>query len=329
MTRLTRRKFLALGGATLAGIALRPLPPHDQTASKSARLGRVAEWAVNVRAEPTATAPIVGHQRRDDIVTYLEEIEAEGINPHNPIWFRLIEGYIYSSFVQPVEVRLNAPLQHLPPEGLWGQISVPYVDARVGPSPDAYRSYRLYYSSAYRIVKSTWGTDHRLWYELRDNRAPGAERYVLAETVRPIYPDDLAPISPHVQKKRIEISLADQTLTAFENDEPVFSTHISGGVGGNRATPRGEHQVVFKAPSRHMVGDDYDLPGVPFDTYFWGAVAIHGTYWHNDYGRPRSHGCVNVPTEAAKWIYRWTRPVVPYEKDNLRVQEGGTPVVVY
>jgi lipoprotein-anchoring transpeptidase ErfK/SrfK len=78
-----------------------------------------------------------------------------------------------------------------------------------------------------------------------------------------------------------------------------------------------------------MVGDDFDLPGVPFDSYFWGSVAIHGTYWHNDYGRPRSHGCVNVPSEAAKWIFRWTTPVVPYEEYGLRVQEGGTLVVVY
>ena len=77
-----------------------------------------------------------------------------------------------------------------------------------------------------------------------------------------------------------------------------------------------------------MVGLDFDLPGVSFDSYFWGAIAIHGTYWHNDYGRPRSHGCVNVPPQAAKWIYRWTTPVVPYEKENLRVEEGGTPVIV-
>jgi lipoprotein-anchoring transpeptidase ErfK/SrfK len=146
--------------------------------------------------------------------------------------------------------------------------------------------------------------------------------------VRPILPEDLTPISPHVRDKRIEISLADQLLVALENDEEVFTTHISGGVGGGRATPRGDHHIVFKAPSRHMVGEDFDLPGVPFDSYFWGAVAIHGTYWHNDYGRPRSHGCVNVSSEAAKWIFRWTRPVIPYKEDGLRVREGGTPVIV-
>ena len=329
MTRVTRREFLKLSGAALAGTASLPLPPRDQVAREGARLGRIAEWSVRVHAEPDLRAPTVRHHRRDDLVAYFNEVEAEGHNPFNPIWYRVIGGYIYSSEVQPVETHFNKPLQHIPSEGLWGEISIPFTDARSAPSPDGYRSYRLYYSSVYRIAEAVWGTDHRLWYRLRDNLAPGASRYVVAEHVRPILPEDLKPISPLVQDKRIEISLAEQSLVAFEGDEPVYTTRISGGVGGDRATPRGQHHIVFKAPSRHMVGNDFDLPGVPFASYFWGAVAIHGTYWHNDYGRPRSHGCVNVLSEAARWIFRWTEPVTPYEEDGLRVREGGTPVIVY
>ena len=335
MTNLTRREFLKLSGAALAGVALFPLPPHvplplrDQAAREKVRLGRVAEWSVWVRTEPDHRAPTVRHHRRDDVIAYFEEVEAEGRNPHNPIWLRVLGGYVYSAYVQPVEVHLNRPLQHLPPGGLWGEISVPYADARHVPSPDAYRVYRLYYSSVYRIVGAVWGTDHCLWYRLRDNLAPGRRQYVPAEHVRPVYPEDLTPVSPHVRDKRVEISLADQLLVAFEGDEPMFATRISGGVGGDHATPRGRHDITFKSPSRHMVGEDFDLPGVSFDSYFWGGVAIHGTYWHNDFGRPHSHGCVNVPPEAAKWIFRWTTPNFPYEKDWVRLREGGTPVVVY
>jgi len=329
MTDLTRREFLTLSGAALAGAVFLPLPPRALAARAGVRLGRIAEWEVWVHTEPDHRAPTVRYHRRDDVISYFEEVEAEGQNPYNPIWFRVIGGYIYSSYVQPVELHLNSPLQHLPSEGLWGEISVPYADARLTPSPDARRTYRLYYSSVYRIAETVWGTDHRLWYRLHESQSPSARRYVLAEHVRPIYPEDMKPISRHVRDKRIEISLADQLLAAFENDEQVFTTHISSGVGGNRATPRGRHQILFKSPSRHMVGEDYNLPGVSFDTYFWGAVAIHGTYWHNDYGRPRSHGCVNVSPEAAKWIFRWTEPIFPYDKDILRVQKGGTPVIVY
>lgn len=329
MTNLTRREFLKLGGAALAGVAFLPLPPRGRAARGSVRLGRVAEWSAWVRTEPDHRAPTVRRHRCDDVISCLEKVEAEGRNPHNPVWFRVFGGYIYSSYVQPVEVQFNKPVQHLPPEGLWGEISVPYTDARRTASPDAYRTCRPRYSSVYRIVEAVWGTDHRLWYRLHDSHAPGARHYVPAEHVCPVYPEDLAPISPHVHDKRIEISLADQSLLAFEGDEPVFTTRISGGVGGDRSTPRGHHHIVFKSPSRHMVGDDFNLPGVSFDAYFWGSIAIHGTYWHNDFGRPRSHGCVNVAPEAAKWLFRWTAPGFPYEEDGVRVREGGTPVTVY
>ena len=60
--------------------------------------------------------------------------------------------------------------------------------------------------------------------------------------------------------------------------------------------------------------DYYDLPGVPFPTFItWTGVAIHGTYWHNDYGRPRSHGCINVTPAVALWFWRWTMPAAPYD----------------
>ncbi|RLC66023.1 MAG: hypothetical protein DRI48_05655 [Chloroflexi bacterium] len=330
MTDLTRRQFLKLSGAALTRAVFRPpLPPRDQIIRQTTQRGRITEWSVWVRTEPDHSAPTVRRHRRDDVVTYFEEVEAEGVNPHNPVWFRVRDGYVYSSFVQPVEVHLNTPLQHLPHGGLLGEISVPYTDARTAPSPDARRNYRLRYSSVYRIAEAVWGTDHRLWYRVHESQHPTARRYVPAEHVRPIYPAELKPLSPHVRDKRIEISLTDQRLIAFENDEQVFTTLISGGVGGNRSTPQGHHQIVFKSPSRHMVGEDFNLPGVSFDVYFWGAVAIHGAYWHNDFGRPRSHGCVNLPPAAAKWIYRWTRPPVPYHEDLLHVREGGTPVIVY
>ena len=326
---LTRREFLEFGGAALAGVILLPLPPRDQQAREQGRLGRITEWSVWSHKEPDHRASVVRRYRRDDVITYFEEVEAQGSNPHNPVWLRTADGYVYSSYVQPVEVRLNRPRQHIPSTGLWGEISVPYTDVRSEPSPDARCTYRLPYSAVFRVVEAVWGADHRLWYRLHDLQAPGARHYAPAEHVYLIPPEDLTPLSPTVYDKRIEISLADQLLTAFENGKVVFTTRISGGVGGDRATPRGNHRITFKTPSRHMVGDDYDLPGVSFDSYFWGSVAIHGAYWHNDFGRPRSHGCVNVPPAAAKWIFRWTVPVFPYHEDGIHVREGGTPVIVY
>jgi len=72
----------------------------------------------------------------------------------------------------------------------------------------------------------------------------------------------------------------------------------------------------------------YDLPGVPWVCYFTEeGVAFHGTFWHNDFGRPRSHGCINLLSETAKWLYRWTLPAVPYE-EQLASKVGGTAVEI-
>ena len=77
-------------------------------------------------------------------------------------------------------------------------------------------------------------------------------------------------------------------------------------------------------------GGGWDLPGVGWTSLFIGnGVAIHATYWHNNYGEPMSRGCVNARPEDSKWIFRWTQPVVPYEPGDVTVQmPGGTRVQV-
>jgi lipoprotein-anchoring transpeptidase ErfK/SrfK len=92
--------------------------------------------------------------------------------------------------------------------------------------------------------------------------------------------------------------------------------------------------VLYQRHTQRMIGgsgdDRYDLPGIAFPVYFtWSGVAIHGTYWHNDYGRRHSHGCVNVTNEAAQWVFRWTDPPVPYDQHTLMSSPSeGTRVVV-
>lgn len=100
-------------------------------------------------------------------------------------------------------------------------------------------------------------------------------------------------------------------------------------------TPSGNHNVEIKMASKHMGNgfmtddvDAYELPGVPWCTFFVPdiGVAIHGTYWHTNYGNPMSHGCVNMRPEEAKWIFRWTTPNA--KADQVEKRGFGTPVVV-
>jgi len=156
--------------------------------------------------------------------------------------------------------------------------------------------------------------------------------------MRLVPPEELAPLSTNVPAadKFIHVDLATQMVTAFEGNQMVFSSRCSSGQKGTD-TPSGDFSTYHKGPSIHMTNDQgdaviknvYNLAGVPWCSFFTGAGhAFHGTYWHNDYGRPRSHGCVNLPSLNAKWIYLWTNPVVPPEEDYLHLPGQGTRVQI-
>lgn len=112
--------------------------------------------------------------------------------------------------------------------------------------------------------------------------------------------------------KLIAVDLSEQYLTAFEGNTVVFEGYISSGLGKN-PTPVGTFSVFSKLASDDMRGPDPDLPGgqyfqpdVPYVMYFAaGGYAIHGVYWHNSFGTPRSHGCVGTPVGAASFLYNW------------------------
>lgn len=108
----------------------------------------------------------------------------------------------------------------------------------------------------------------------------------------------------------IDINLTSQTLTAYEGDEPVFSSLISSGTR-THPTVTGQFRVWHRTRSQTMdgrrLGYNYYLENVPYVMYFYRDYAIHGTYWHNNFGTPMSHGCVNMKTEEAEWLFNWSQ----------------------
>ncbi len=102
--------------------------------------------------------------------------------------------------------------------------------------------------------------------------------------------------------RELVIVLSTQTAYAYKDGVLQRSAIISSGLP-DTPTVQGNFKITRKTPSRHMVGPDYDLPGVPWVSYFYAGYAIHGTYWHNNFGTPMSHGCVNMTTPDAKWFY--------------------------
>ena len=115
-------------------------------------------------------------------------------------------------------------------------------------------------------------------------------------------------IYPHAQPCRYpghyaDINLSEQTLYAFDGCTLVNQFLISGGKTGR--TPTGEFHVYSQDRVTRMSGPGYDLPGVEWVSWFYADYSIHGTYWHNNFGHPMSHGCVNASNGDAEWFYSW------------------------
>jgi lipoprotein-anchoring transpeptidase ErfK/SrfK len=114
-----------------------------------------------------------------------------------------------------------------------------------------------------------------------------------AAQARPVYED-----------KWIEVILSQQRLLAHEGERVVYSTLVSTGTA-RYPTVRGTFYIYVKYRRALMQGPGYYLPNVPYVMYFYRGYGLHGTYWHNNFGHPMSHGCVNLKTSAAAWLYNW------------------------
>ena len=115
---------------------------------------------------------------------------------------------------------------------------------------------------------------------------------------------DLIRTAPANGARWIEVNLSDQTLTAWQGDVPVMYTSVSTGTY-LYPTVTGRYAINTKYSSQRMTGPGYDLPGVPWVMYFYSGYAIHGAYWHNNWGTPMSHGCVNMRPGDAEILYAW------------------------
>jgi lipoprotein-anchoring transpeptidase ErfK/SrfK len=108
--------------------------------------------------------------------------------------------------------------------------------------------------------------------------------------------------------KWIDVDLSTQTLTAYVERTPVLTTRVSTGIR-KYPTIVGTFRIYVKYRSARMRGgygaDRYDLPNVPYVMYFYRGYGLHGTYWHNNFGTPMSHGCVNLSTPDAGWLFNW------------------------
>ncbi|HEX5659066.1 MAG TPA: L,D-transpeptidase [Polyangiales bacterium] len=134
------------------------------------------------------------------------------------------------------------------------------------------------------------------------------------------------------QEKWIHVDLTQQVLVAYEGDHAVFATLISSGKeDALHATPTGLFHIRDKHLSVTMSGDDsldglYEVGEVPWTQYYSRGYALHGAYWHDTFGKPRSHGCTNLAPADARWLFYWTEPPLP---DGLHARQRVRGTAVY
>jgi lipoprotein-anchoring transpeptidase ErfK/SrfK len=320
----------------------------------SERLGRVAVGSVELKIKPDPESQTLGVLYEDAVVPWLRE--ATGVQPayifNNQRWVETPDGYIYGPYLQPVYNLLNQPVQTLPPSsrgpGMWAEVTVPYAEAALDQEEPSSHSWveakigkglplRVYYSQSFWVDQIKTHSSGQVLYRLNPNYYGGVDMlWVAAETLRPITNDDLTPINPEATDKRIVVDVTSQTLSCYEGSSEVYFCRVSTGAKydmyGNLvdkwATPVGQHRITRKYISLQMsggtTGAGYDLPGIAWTSIFaTGGVAIHSTFWHNNYGDPVSHGCVNCTPEDAHWIFRWGVPEVVYDPGMLDVTVSG------
>jgi lipoprotein-anchoring transpeptidase ErfK/SrfK len=335
---LSRRDFLKLSASGALAFVLAEMGIDRALAAPPASHGRITWSGIPLYDAPSFNAKQLKLFGVDQVYKLDGEVEGdEGYgNPFNKVWYQMDGGYAYSGWIQPVETRYNKPVYQIPEAGQLGEITVPISETRLTPHTYAKNGYRLFYGTTHWVKKVIITRDEKsIWYEIYDRQIQKSY-YVPHYNMRLVPDDELTLLSPDVPNadKFIHVDLNTQFVTAFEGNTQVFASRCSSGGKGTR-TPTGDFTTYHKGPSVHMtnqgdsVNNIYNLPGVPWCSFFTGyGNAFHGTYWHNDYGRPRSHGCVNLPSEDAKWLYRWTQPNVPVDADYVHLPGEGTKVQI-
>ncbi|NUP04819.1 MAG: L,D-transpeptidase [Polyangiaceae bacterium] len=138
-------------------------------------------------------------------------------------------------------------------------------------------------------------------------------------------------------EKWLDVNITKQTLVAFEGEKAVFATLVSTGedglLEGARTTRKGIFRIHTKYVTQTMdsdaVGEEFELRDVPYVQYFEEGFALHGAYWHDSFGTPKSHGCINLAPEDARRLFHWTEPHVPAGWHGAAKSLTGTVLFVH
>ena len=328
-------------------------------------IGRVVD-DTDIRSQPNNDPLLntsIGTIGADTLLPWGREVIGNVVALTNQKYLETPKGYVWSSRVQPTRNIPNTPITEIPAgqPGFWAEVTVPYIDLTLegvvaSPWLKSKQEFkfppRIYYGQTIWIdqVRQNNGFVEYRWDEGANGHGYGYGAYgeffwLDGAGVKVLTDADVAPISPEIDPatKKIIANITYQTLSCYEGNNEVYFCRIASGqkfdatgaISEELATPVGDLSAWWKIISKNMTAGDaqagYSTPAVPWCTFISGeGVAIHGAFWHNDFGERRSHGCINVTPEDAKWIFRWTTPYISLAQSEQRLTfpDHGTAVSV-
>ena len=233
-------------------------PDSNEPTSPLAR-ARVATHAIYVYREPSFHSERLGMLKRDEIISIQEEITASNGPSYNPLWYRLAQGFVHSGYLQRLDgAHFNLqPLSSVPKTGQLAEVTVPVTRSYRQAGKRRWTPlYTLYYQSVHWITGVEEGLDGAPWYRLTDD-VNHVQTFVPAAHLRPIAAAEISPLAQDVpaDEKRIEISIEQQHLTAFEGDRAVFQASVSTGMQSDAPSPNG---IPTETPLGHLPRADQD-----------------------------------------------------------------------
>lgn len=332
-------------------------------------IGRVTDPGIFLRSTPSNEAgmdSVIQSLEADTLLEWNQEVVGRVIGGlSNQKYVETPLGYVYGSVIQPTRNIPNTPITEIPAgkSGFWAEVTVPYVDltheGRISsPWLQDHILYnfppRLYYGQVVWIdrIRSDNGFVEYRWNEDANGRGYGYGgsygEYFWGDGAgfKVLYDEEVATINPDVdpEEKTMRLNLDYQTLSCYEAGREVYYCRVSTGIKFtidylgeevDYSTPPGTLLTHWKIISKNMTageeegGSGYSTPAVPWCVYIQGGIAIHGAFWHNAFGEPRSHGCVNVRPEDAKWIFRWSMPYVSLDAGEERRSLPDHGTIVY
>ena len=272
-----------------------PTPPPVTT-----RRGVVTASVLNVRAQPGVTAgnPPIGVLYSGAEVTIYEETSSGGA-----VWYRIGEGrWVHSGWVRITSADARAVREIAAESSLglpigWIVATLLDVRARPGAAADNPPIASVRHNLAVPVLEEATVGSSR-WLRIGEGQWVDAA-WVGVARLKP------RPSTIGAAERWVAVNLKEQTAVAYEGDRPVYAALVATGLPGT-PTVQGVFRTWRRLDTGVMAGSGYYIEDVTWTCYFYSGYALHTAYWHDAFGRPRSHGCVNLSPYDAWWIYQWS-----------------------